>query len=807
MRKVLADFSADIRYGLRQVRKNLSLTIVCASVLAIGIGSATAVFAVLYDAILKPLPYRTASQLVYIHNEFPGSQLAETAASGPDFRDLGTHREILSETAAYYFNDFTMTGVGAAQHVDAVNASATLFLVLGIAPELGRTFSPEEDRAGAAKVVILSEALWRSAFGADRSAVGRSIDLDGAPYRIIGVMPGDFNFPYPATQMWVPLALRPFDLSEEQRGDKWLQMIARTAPGLTPVRADAALAQVSHGYAQTHPDNYPEKTGWRFSCTPMVEQQKKNIRGWLLLAFGAVLCVLLIACINVSGLLLVRASVRRGEWAVRSALGAGPARLARQILAETALLALTGCNAGILLAVGLVRLSSRFGPIHRTTIEPWTFAFSLGLCLLATFLAGILPAATFSRLPLEQVLRVRGPRASASGGGWRRILIAGQLAIAVALLFTATALSRSFVKLLDVSPGFSAEQVWTGSVGLPINRYDTEAAQAYYYPRFFQNLAQRVAALPGVESASACLAPPFSSGGFTADLYFPGRPETAVRPAARYNLVLPKYFETMKIPLLSGRTFTEQDNAAAPLVAVVDQVFAERYFPRQNPIGKYVANNAQRDKPYVIVGVVGSVANRDLAEILRPEIYIPVWQHPNTSMFLVARTKGDADITSAARDTLHSMDSTVALFDVETMPARILDSVKLRRFVAWLLNSFALVGVLLAALGLYGTLAHLVELRRHEIAIRMALGASASSVRSLIARHSLSIALTGLIPGAALSFLAIRATRTFLFGISPLDAWTIAITALGLFALALLASCIPVVRATRVDALAALREE
>ena len=631
--------------------------------------------------------------------------------------------------------------------------------------------------------------------------------MDGVPYRIIGVMPPDFNFPYPATQMWVPLALSPADLSENERGDKWLQMLARVAPGLTPENANAALAQISHGYAKAYPDDYPEKTGWHFSCMPLVEQQTRALRSWLLLAFGAVFCVLLITCINVSGLLLIRASARRGEWAVRAALGASSGRLARQVFVETGLLAVIGCGAGVLLAIGLVNLSNQFGPIHRTRIEPWTLAFSLGSCLLATFLAGILPARTFSRLPPEQVLRSSGPRASSSGSTWRHALAAGQLAIAIALLFTATALSRSFVKLISVSPGFSAEHVWTGSVGLPIKRYDTEPAQAYYYPRFFQDLVQRIAALPGVESASACLAPPFSSGGFTADLYFPGRTEVPVRPAARYNLVLPKYFETMNIPLLSGRTFAEQDNAAAPLVAIVDQVFADKYFPRQNPIGKYVANNGQRNKPYVIVGVVGSVANRDLAEALRPEIYIPVWQHPNTSMFLVARTKGNVDITSSVRDTLRNMDSTVALFDVETMASRILDSVKLRRFVAWLLDSFAFVAVLLAALGLYGTLAYLVELRRREIAIRMALGASAGSVRSLVARHSLSIALNGLMPGVLLSLIAIRATRSLLFGISILDAWTVAATALAVFALAFAASWIPVVRAARVNALAALREE
>src|SRR5690348_17224364 len=241
----LEDFAKDVRFGLRQARRNLALTVTCAAVLAIGIGSATAVFAILYDAILKPLPYRSAAQLVYVHNEFPRSQLSMTAESGPDFRDLSTHHEIFSETAAYYFNDFTMTGAGEAQHVDAVNASATLFSILGMRLELGRVFTPEEDRYGAAHVAILSDALWRSAFGGGVNVIGRSVALDGVPYRIVGVMPPDFNFPYPATQMWVPLALRPADLAPGERGDKWLQMLARVAPGLTPERANAALANIS----------------------------------------------------------------------------------------------------------------------------------------------------------------------------------------------------------------------------------------------------------------------------------------------------------------------------------------------------------------------------------------------------------------------------------------------------------------------------------------------------------------------------------------------------------------------------------
>lgn len=809
MRELVADFSNDLRSGVRQLRKNLSITIISVAVLAIGIGATTAVFAILYDAILKPLPYRDAQQLVYVHNQFPRSQLSTTDESGPDFRDLSTHHEIFTQTAAYYFNDFTMTGAGIAQHVDAVNASARLFPMLGIAPELGRMFTPEEDRYGAGHVVILSDALWRSAFGAKRSVIGRSVSLDGTAYQIVGVMPANFNFPYPATQMWVPLALSPARLSENDRGDKWLQMIARIAPGLTPQRANAALANISQRYAKLYPGDYPAKTGWHFSCGAMAQQQTHAIRGWLLLAFGAVSCVLLIACLNVSVLLLVRASIRRGEWAVRAALGASRTRLVRQMLAETGALVLIGCGAGILLALFLVQLSNQFGPFHGATIEPWAFLFCSGLCIVATILAGALPAARFSRLHLDRELRASGPRASGRESGWRQILVSGQVGIAIALLFTATALSRSFVRLLHVPPGFSPEHVWTGSIQLP----ERSSTPPQLFTRFFDELTSRISALPGVESASAVGALPFSSGGFTADLYFPGRPETAPRPAAFYYIALPGYIETMKIPLLEGRTFSPADGPNSPPVAIVDRAFVQKYFPREDPLGKLVANNGHgnfagsRDHPATIIGVVGSVANRDLAQEALPAIYVPASQMPRSAMFIIARTRGGADMTPTVREILHRMDPTVALFDVETMSARIADSVKLRRFVSWLLSGFAFTGLFLAAFGLYGTLAYLIELRRREIAIRMVLGASPQNVRSMVARHSLYIALGGLIPGAIFSFAALRATRTFFFGIAPLDPWTLAVTLLGFFAVALFASWIPVVRATRIKALLALREE
>jgi putative ABC transport system permease protein len=801
-RVLMHNMISDLAYGLRQIRRNTSTAAVCVLVLGIGIGSATAVFTVLYDAMLRPLPYLNPDQLVYVHNEFPQSQLTRTGESAPDFADLTTHREIFSNTAAYFFNDFTMTGTAYAQHVDAVNVSATLFPMLGIPARIGRTYTTDEEHAGS-RVAVLSDSLWRGTFGGDPNAIGRSISLDRDTYQIIGVMPAEFQFPYPATQMWIPLSLSPARFAPRERGRKWLQMVGRLAPRLTPQRANAALVEVSHAYAAAFPDAYPEKAGWHFSCQPMAAQQTAQIRSWLVLAFGAVLCVLLIACINASGLLLVRTTVRQREWAIRASLGATPTRLFRQMFTETWLLALLACGVGIAFAIGEVRLMNDFGPIRAAAVGPWTYVFALAGAVGSTVLAGIPPAAALLRLPLDRSLKTGDGRIATGQRGWRNVLVAGQIAIAIALLFTATALTRSFIKLLDVPLGFSAEQMWTASIQLPDRGPSSAASSAW----FFQTLTSRISALPGVESASAGSIP-FSPGGVRmVDLYFAGRPVPSVPPAAVLNIVLPNYFGTLRIPFLAGRSFSEQEGPASNAVAIVDRAFAQRYFPNQDAIGKLVATQATKDKPYTIVGIVESVASVRLGEPAEPAMYLSELQSGQSATYLVVREAPGQDATAAVRDALREMDPNVALFDVETMAARVSHAVRLRRFVAWLLNSFAMAGLVLAALGLYATLAHLVELRRREVAIRIAVGASHGSVRRLFARHGLLIASAGLLPGMLLALVAGRVTRSFLFGISSFDALTVAVTLLGFFVLALLASWIPIARATRADVLVALRDE
>lgn len=804
MRGLLSDFIS----GSRQIRKNIPASLACVLILAIGIGSASAVFTVLYDAVLKPLPYRDARQLVYVHNEFPRSHAARTAESAPDFAGLRAHHEVFSSAAAYFFNDFTMTGRGFAQHVDAVNVSANLFPMLGIRPEQGRPFTADEDDAGS-KVVVLSHGFWRAAFGGDPHAVGQSINLDNQPYRIVGVMPADFAFPSRATQMWVPLSLPPARFAPDQRGRKWLQMIARLAPRLTPQSANAALLQLSHSFAAAFPAFYPEKAGWHFSCTPMAVQQTAARRGWLILAFGAVLCVLLIACLNASGLLLVRAAIRRREWAVRAALGASPTRLLRQIFIETGLVVSAGCGAGVVVAIALVRLINDFGPVPNAAVGPWTFIFAAVLAAASTLVVGTLPAATLLRLPLDRCLRSGDDRTRTGHKGWRNALVAAEIGVAIALLFAATGLSRSVFKLLDVPLGFSAERVWSGSIQLP----QRARANRSLSSNLFEALATRMSALPGVESASGGHIPFSPSGTWPVDFQFPGRPAPLVQPSAGFSPILPDYFRTLRIPLLEGRGFSPEDTAGARPVAIIDRTFARKYFPGKDPVGKLVApapsavSDAAAAQPYTIVGVVGAIQDGDLDEPPGPRIYVPELQYGQSELYLIVREAPGVDVTQAASSELARLAPGVALFDVETMSERVSDSVQLRRFIAWLLGGFALVGVLLAGLGLHATLAYLVELRRREIAIRIALGANPGDIRSLLARQSFSIAGTGLLLGVLLAVAASRATQSFLFETTTFEWPTVAATLLGFLALALVASWIPTVRSSRVDALRALRDE
>ena len=800
---------SDLRFAWRQIRRQPGFSVLAILVLALGIGASAAVFSVLYENVLKPLPYPQPERLVSIHNAFPKGQTAVTGVSGFDYAEIKGRTDTFESAAIYYFNDLTLTGAGMARHVDAVNVSASLFKVLGVKPQLGRLISADDDRRGAPGTALLSDAFWRTAFGGDPAAIGRTVHLAGRPYRIIGVMPRGFAFPYPATQLWIPIALKQGEFTiEGGRLEKWLHMIARTTPGISPQRAETVLQAIGHGIGMRFPQFYPETAGWHFMSRPLADEQTDEVRRWLFLAFAAVLCVFLAACSNVGGLMLIRTTARNGELAVRTALGASTARLVRLILTETALVALAGCGLGLLLAVWAIDLSNRYGPITNSArIGIWTLLFAFGIAAASVVVAGLVPALGV-RVPIDQALKSGVTRTSTQSGALRAVLVAAQVAVALTLVFIAVLLTQSFLRLMQVAPGFAENHVWTGALEAPMNSSGRYEGNPGWNARFVLPLLDRLASLPEIVSVSACNAPPFNpSGMWTEALHITGLEHSTPPPQAQLNGVLPGYFETMKIPLLRGRTFTPSDRAGSQTVAVIDDELARRYFPNQDPIGKHIGVGGMTDKPSQVVGVVGSVANTQLGGPHNPELYFSELQDPSEQIYLVIRTRNDADITPAVRGVLSEMDPNVPLFDVATMEERISASVKVRRFIALVLNAFAASGLLLAALGVYASLRYAVELRRREIAIRMALGAKPSDVVSLVTtRNGIAVG-AGFAAGLLGVASAERLVRSQLFGVRALDVgtWTIVLAIVGLAVM--LAALFPVRRAARTDPVLMLRDE
>lgn len=805
MKRLFTGIANDLRYARRQFSRHLSLSLTAVLVLAAAIGAANSVFSVLYQLLLKPPPYPAAERLYFIHNLFPKGQVPVAGVSGFDYAEIGRRKDTFAGAAAYYFNDLTMTGAGAARHVDAVNVSASFFDVMGVQPQIGRAISEADDKRNVPGVLVLSDAFWRGAFGANSAVLGRTIKLNNVPYSIIGVMPPSFRFPFPATQMWIPVALNPVQFTEMGRIEKWLRMIVRVAPDVTANRVDAALEQVGQSLNAKMPKFYPKDTGWRFTASQLSDEQTAGVRRWLYLAFGAVLCVLLIACSNVSGLLLIRTMARTGEFAIRGALGAGRFAIARQILVETGLLVFVAGCLGIVLGLWAVDLSNRYGPFAQSaTLEPWTFAFAAILAAVSTGIAGLLPALISTRLPIEQGLRSGALRSTQRGNGWRNVLVMGQIAVAISLVFVATLLGRSFLKLLQTPTGIEATRVWSGAIDLPASSYsDNRAGDT----RFFLPLMERIAVLPGVQSVSAATSIPFSpSGIWTSDLNLRNKETMNPRPQAQMAVALPRYFETMKIPLLRGRTFTENDRGGAPLVAIINEELAKRYFFGEDPIGKPIGAGGGQT-PATIIGVVGNVQNTELGGPVRPQVYWPELQETSRSMYVVARTSGGDDLTSSVRAVVAGLDPTVALYDTASMSQRIEGTLHVRRYLAFLLTAFACVGMVLAAVGLYAALAHLVELRRREVGVRIALGAVPREITAMIFAHGGIVAGTGVLGGLTLAIVAERLVRSQLFGVGLDDPLTWATVLAVIAVCTLVAIWAPARRASRIDPMRALREE
>ena len=826
---VLEDLWQDLRYGARVLRKQPGFTVVAVLTLALGIGANTAIFSVLYGVLLKPLPYPDPDALIRVWQATPASGFAQLGMSEAQLVQLRAGEQSFQHIGGYAIRSANLTDQNETQRIAAAWVTAGVFEALGTQAALGRAFRREDEVPGSQRVAVLSYGLWQSQFGEDTNILGQTIRLNDQPVTVVGVMPAGFCLPEdlsmtPGALLWLPVTLDPSNLN---RSSYSLQPIARLKPGVRPEQALAEVSAVFAQLRQDHPQGAINDPGYHIRVLPLHDDLVGNVTKALWVLVGAVGLVLLIACANVSSLLLARAALRQKEIALRAALGAGHGRLIRQLLTESALIALLGGTVGVALAAWSIQLIAKTSLItvprlSQVTLNLTVLLFTLGICLLAAVLFGLAPAARVLRLDLNRALREEGGGLAGSAGGNRvqRFLVVSEVALAVVLVIAAGLLLRSFDRLLRVDPGFNVKNLLTVNINLPSSRYqDNPRVTAFY-----DQLLEQVRALPGVVSAAATSGLPLTSASGDTIFRIEGRASSGDRdqstPPDRsafghvyFWQVTPDYFKTMGMALRLGRTLQASDDAMAPPVVVINETMARRFWPNESPLGKRIQLFASQRKPLAeIVGVVCDVPLRQLNEEARPKAYISPMQgvagSPARGMSLVVRTATDPlALAEAVRGAVREMDRAVPVFGVSTAELVLGETVAQPRFNLILLGLFAAVALLLAAVGIYGILANAVRQRTHEMGIRLALGARPGAVFRLVIRQGMWLVSIGLGIGLGGAFALTRYLESLLYEVRPTDPLTFAGVALLLFGVALVACLIPARRATKVDPMVALRYE
>jgi len=808
---------SDTKLAIRQLRKNFGFALTAIGTLALGIGATAAIFSLVNTVLLRPLPFPEQDRLMWLAQQdhsLPGA--VSESLSYPDYFDWRAQSHTFSGIASYNGDGVTLESEGGSERLDAQTVSANLFQVLGVAPMLGRDFRWEDEKPGN-RTVMLSYSLWQSTFGAAKDIVGKTIRMDEHAYTVAGVMPKGFQFPLenPAPALWLSLA-RDADGKEPktgQRGFDVLEVVGRLKPGVTAEQAKADLSLIAGNLARQYPDNNKHFT------SALVEQELQHLTGdtrpALRVLFGAVTLVLLIVCANVAGLLLARGARRSGEFALRAALGASRAAIIRQLLVEALTISLCGGAAGVALAYGLVHASLRLVPLEiprmeTASIDGSVLLFDVLLSLITGLLFGMLPAWRMSQLTPAQSLR-GGSRGVAGGRGQSGIhngLVVAQTVIGLVLLVSAGLLMRSFVHILNVDPGFDPKRVLTVRIGVSFDKLNHD--QRF---QFYQRLLARVSSLPGVQSASSGWPLPMSNSNVTISFGIEGRPlAKGDEPNESLSVAMPGYFETMRIPLVSGRTFDERDGTKGAPTIIINRAFANKYFPGENPVGKHIqarlGDEVFEHPVREIIGVVGDIKQKQLTSDAEPQYYLPYAQAVVTNPPLVIRSSGDpAVVQGAIRAAVHEMDPSVPVYHVSTLQDNISKSAAQPRFQAFLLTCFAAVALTLAAMGLYGLLSYMVVQRSLEIGVRMALGAQRTDVLGWIVRRGLSLALIGVTLGLAISAVVTRVLAGMLYSIRPTDPVTFAVTTGLLLLVSVAASSVPAYRAARMDPIKALREQ
>jgi putative ABC transport system permease protein len=821
----MSTISQDLRYGARMLLKNPGITCVVILALALGIGANTAIFSVVNAVLLRPLPYDESERLVFLSET--SKAMDEISISYPNFSDWRTQNQVFEKIGVFNRNSYNLIGGGEPERILTAQASADLFSALRVQAALGRVFTNDEDKPGGTPVVVLSYGLWQRRFGGQSSILNQQLTFDNKSYTVIGVMPQNFQYPS-RVEMWVPVGQLAGDANWQQRGNHpGLYGVGRLKPGVTIAQAKADMDNIAANLEKQYADS---NSGNGVRVQPMLEVFVRDVRPTLWVLFAAVGFVLLIACANIANLLLARASARQKEMAIRSAMGAGRWRIARQLLTESVLLSLIGGTLGLLVAWGGIKLilyiSPNAIPRSREISLDWkVLAFTLGLAFLTGILFGLVPALQAGVVDVQETLKETG-RGVTRRHWLRSSLVVVEVATTLVLLIGAGLMIRSFNRLQQVNPGFSYEHLSSFTVSLPQKKYATEEQR----DQFFSRLLQSIRGLPGVEASAAASGLPLGNNGWQTSFIVDGRPipPPAQRPLMEACLVTSDYFRTMNIPLLGGRYFDDHDNRswlagrdlsklnegqrgiAGVNVIVIDEEFARRYWPDEEAVGKRIRLGTRLEAPLLtVVGVVGRVKMEGLSQdSKRVQGYFSFAQMPFSGMTVITKASTDPNqLIGAMRQQVRAVDPDQPIYNIRTMNEIRSDSVAPERLNLTLLSIFAGLALVLAVVGIYGVMSYTVTQRTHEIGIRMAIGAQPRDVFKMVLGQGMMLALIGVALGLFGAFALTRLMVTMLFGIEPTDPATFASIAVLLTVVALVACYLPGRRATKVDPVVSLRYE
>ena len=819
----------EIKVALRGLAKSPGFTIIAVLTVALAIGANSAVFSLINALLVRPLPYHDPARLVLLWEQFTAQGLDRIPVSAPEYLDFEKDFKSSEQIATFDYTAFNLASGSVPERISGAVVSPALFPMLGVEPISGRTFAREEQGEGHDDVIVISERLWQRRFNSDPLLIGKPLILNGRSYTVIGVMPKSFEFPIPLfnvqggqfaerVDIWKPIAFTPSEL--KARYSRSYGVIARLRSGVSPAAAQAELNTMIANWFRVYPDYYSSSGGFGAKVYPLHEQVAGGMRKGLIILLGAVAFVLLIACANLATMLLARASARERELAIRVALGAGPWRLLRQMLTESVILAIGGGIAGIMLSVWGLELLKRVGArtiprLSEVSLDFTVLGVTAVVAIATGILFGLIPALASAKPELTEALK-EGGRGSTVGARRNRIrnsLVVAEIALALVLLVGAGLLMKSFVRLQNVNPGFNAHNVLTMEISLPQVKYPSSGPNYLGGDStisFFAEALRRIRQLPGVEASAGTTILPLSGTNGDSSFAIEGADLNGKGPGPDEELraITPDYFRVLQTPLGHGRFFNESDTAMSPAVAIINEALARKYWSNQDAVGKRITFSDPR-KPDVkwitIVGVVGNVRHRGLEIDPQPEYYTPHTQFPSRSMIVAVRSSQDPrSLTSAIRREIQSLDPEQPIANVRTFVQVVEESVAPRRLSVVLLGVFAGIALLLAAVGTYGVISYLVVQRTHEIGVRMALGAQRRDVLTLVVGHALKLVAIGTAIGLVLAIFSTRTLSAMLYSVGAFDLATFVFVTFVLASIALLASYIPALRATRADPMIAL---